>query len=412
MKKVRWKRAGILIACICAVAFFGMQIVLADVIDMDRAVTLTLNCICEDEPVPDIEFVIYRVASFDEEGSLSIVPGFDEYAITWLGTSTYGIQDVAETLDGYSQRDNLPIAVSGVTDENGILKIPAVAAISPGVYLCEARQLIKENATYTIEPFFVTLPYENEENEQEYHAEVYPKILREEERETVERSVVKIWKDEETLAGTTGNTAASDTDAEGTEDSKADNAGGTAENAAEDGTEADAAADTKTEGRPKQIEAQLLRNGKVYETVTLSAENNWRYTWPELDAEQEWLVVEKDVPENYTVITDLQDTTFVITNTKEETPTLTPGPTVTPVPSGTLTPTVTPEASGTPTPTVTPGASGTPTPIPTTDVPSGGTPTSSGKLPQTGLLWWPIPFLAIAGLALFIVGWLRHRKDL
>lgn len=29
-------------------------------------------------------------------------------------------------------------------------------------------------------------------------------------------------------------------------------------------------------------------------------------------------------------------------------------------------------------------------------------------LPQTGQLWWPVPLLACAGLALFLVGWLRR----
>lgn len=44
-------------------------------------------------------------------------------------------------------------------------------------------------------------------------------------------------------------------------------------------------------------------------------------------------------------------------------------------------------------------ASGTPKPnIPT------------GKLPQTGQLWWPVPILAIAGILFVIFGWYRERR--
>ena len=32
-------------------------------------------------------------------------------------------------------------------------------------------------------------------------------------------------------------------------------------------------------------------------------------------------------------------------------------------------------------------------------------------LPQTGLLWWPVPLLAALGMALFVMGWLRRRHD-
>jgi len=32
-------------------------------------------------------------------------------------------------------------------------------------------------------------------------------------------------------------------------------------------------------------------------------------------------------------------------------------------------------------------------------------------LPHTGQLWWPVPVLAFAGLALFGFGWMRRRRD-
>lgn len=36
--------------------------------------------------------------------------------------------------------------------------------------------------------------------------------------------------------------------------------------------------------------------------------------------------------------------------------------------------------------------------------------TSASRLPQTGLLWWPVPLLATGGLGLVLLGLLRRRK--
>lgn len=67
--------------------------------------------------------------------------------------------------------------------------------------------------------------------------------------------------------------------------------------------------------RPAQISLALLRDGEVYVTVDLSAENGWRYTWENLDISSEWNVVETSSIARYKVNIDLQGTTFVVTLT-------------------------------------------------------------------------------------------------
>ncbi|KIR03186.1 hypothetical protein P261_02001 [Lachnospiraceae bacterium TWA4] len=37
-------------------------------------------------------------------------------------------------------------------------------------------------------------------------------------------------------------------------------------------------------------------------------------------------------------------------------------------------------------------------------------PKPPSRLPQTGLLWWPVPILACAGLVLFMIGWIIKRR--
>ena len=106
--------------------------------------------------------------------------------------------------------------------------------------------------------------------------------------------------------------------------------------------------------RPEMVFVQLLENGAVVDTVALSEENNWEHTWEGLDASSRWQVAETNVPDGYTVTVTLEGTLFVVTNTY-------PGKT-------------------------------------------------PSKLPQTGLLWWPVPLLACAGLALVIAGAAARRR--
>lgn len=111
--------------------------------------------------------------------------------------------------------------------------------------------------------------------------------------------------------------------------------------------------------RPQSVTVQLLRNGKAQETIKLSAENNWKYEWKALEGGYEWRVVEKDPPGAYTDSYRREGNTFIVTNTYK-----TPGST-----------------------------------------------TPDEALPQTGLLWWPVPLLAGAGMILCFVGWRRQRNE-
>ena len=123
--------------------------------------------------------------------------------------------------------------------------------------------------------------------------------------------------------------------------------------------------------RPKEIIVQLLRDGKVYDMVTLNKDNNWRYTWSGLGSSYTWTVVEKE-NSGYTVQVERDGITFVITNT------------------------YVPEESE---PTE-----------PTEPTPTKPTNPTKPNLPQTGQLWWPVPVLLIAGLLFVILGLIRRRR--
>lgn len=111
--------------------------------------------------------------------------------------------------------------------------------------------------------------------------------------------------------------------------------------------------------RPVQIMVQLLRDGMVRDTVMLTAGNGWAYTWENLEPGA-WQVIESPVPDGYQLErVEYSGELATIVNVKS------------------------------------------------------GTPSTGGdeKLPQTGLLWWPVPLLALAGMALFAIGWMRSKQS-
>ena len=66
---------------------------------------------------------------------------------------------------------------------------------------------------------------------------------------------------------------------------------------------------------PKSITVELLLNDEVIDTITLSKENNWKYTWIDLEKSDMYTVREKNVPRGYTVTYQKEDNSFIITNT-------------------------------------------------------------------------------------------------
>jgi len=80
--------------------------------------------------------------------------------------------------------------------------------------------------------------------------------------------------------------------------------------------------DNNNPNRPDSIKVNLLRNGEVVETVTLSAANGWDYNWYNLDASYIWSVQEVDVADGYTASVSRSGNTFTITNTLTTTSTI------------------------------------------------------------------------------------------
>lgn len=78
-------------------------------------------------------------------------------------------------------------------------------------------------------------------------------------------------------------------------------------------------------GRPDSVIVHLLRDGGEYEEIELNEENQWTYTWDNLDDRYEWSVKEK-VPKGYEAVYRTEDNTVFITNHKDYEPAPAPEP--------------------------------------------------------------------------------------
>ena len=341
MLKKRRRQLYIALVCLAAVISLLPRSARAiGRIDTDQPVSLTVRC-QKEQAVSGVRFSLYQVADVSGTAAFRLTGDFAGYPVSLDDLSSADWQALAGTLAAYAARDHLAPLDSGRTGSDGTLRFPQQQkSLLPGLYLVVGDSYTAGNRIYTPSPFLICLPNLDSETDMwVYDETVDPKYTWEtgdggdEGGGTVRRKVLKVWEDD------------------GAEDE-----------------------------RPESVTVQLLRNGKVYDTVTLSGKNRWSYEWSGLEQGDIWQVVEADVPEEYTVTVSREGVTFVVTNT------LTEEITDEPTPEGPL-PEV-PEEN-----------------IPDEPVPQGP------ALPQTGVLWWPVPLLACAGMALFLAGWARRRSE-
>lgn len=130
-------------------------------------------------------------------------------------------------------------------------------------------------------------------------------------------------------------------------------------------------ADDTESARPDSIQVTLYRDGAAYDTVSLTAEDDWMHSWVGLEDGHVWNVAEEAVPAGYEAAVVPLPNGFEITNTWR----------------GTTPPTDGDEG---------------------TDL--GEDPTPLNPAPQTGMVQWPIPVLAVSGALLIALGLFTGRR--
>lgn len=323
-------------------------------------------------------FRLYRVADVSADAAFTAVRDFQAYANRLSGQTAAGWRKLAQEMAADIAYYNISWLDRGHADSNGRLTF---SNLSTGLYLVTGERYEYDGKYYEPTPFLICLPNwekpsQNAAGSWNYNVSVKPKYTVSEDR-TVMRRVLKIWSD-------SGH----------------------------------------RDERPESVTVELLRNGVVWDTVTLSERTSWRYVWENLDNRYTWTVRERSVS-NYWPTYSQEGVTFTITNTYN------PGEPSSPPPGNN--PPGNPPSSP---PRLNPPDEETelddpdvplaPPPDEETelddpDVPLAPPPDEEVELddpdvpledlPQTGQLWWPVPMLAAGGMFLFLIGWARNRRE-
>ena len=328
--------------------------------DSGRTGSIAVLSYVDGKKVPDVKFNAWRIGDYDSStGEITISAGFKKYGLYFNPLDMDSVSRFTGSLYDYIRRDDVRLDYTAVSDSQGVALFENLEL---GAYLIASEVFERDGVEYKSSPMLVYIPNLNDFDELVYSAEVEAKFTGSripDKPGKISRRVLKTWDDQDDLDGL----------------------------------------------RPDEIEVDLLRNGKRYDTVVLNRTNQWRYVWDDLDERYDWSVVERTVPDGYESYVDYKGITFVIDNVHEperpEKPTP-PPPSVPPEENPPVT-TTTPNP-----PRTTPGG-----PPSTPDIPENPPPPppTTPKIPQTGQLWWPVPVLTIAGLAVLLVGVFVRRRD-
>lgn len=242
--------------------------------DPDGKASLTLQYSYEGQPYEGIEIQTYRVADVDARGKFKLSGNFADYQISLLGISSQTEwKEITSTLAAYVVADQIAPELVGVTDEAGRV---VFTDIQPGIYLTMGVQVENIRGLTVFESFLTVVPLPDENSDPGeilylYDVTAYPKC----ESfipgpDPIEYKVVKQWKD-----------------------------------------------NGYTEKRPEFVEVDIYKNGELQTTEKLSSENQWSYSWTAPDDGSEWVAVEREIPEGYTVTIVKEGSTIVITNVYE-----------------------------------------------------------------------------------------------
>lgn len=295
-------------------------------------------------PVPGARFDLFFVASVGNAGGSFTPSGdFKSCSADLNSADSETRRKTALTLYGCALRDGIKPLCSGVTDENGALTLPGENKnLSPGLYLLSPATAYVEGDCYVSAPCLIALPFYDESRGEYFRSvSLSPKFERFDASSDYgsKRTVIVEWHGDEKCINV----------------------------------------------RPRSVTVLLFRDGEVFDSVELNAENSWRHTWTDFDIRHCWIAVE-DGAVNYRVLADYTEAAIFINNIyypeQPQEETTAPG-------TGETT------------------ASEEPSDLP--EKPEN--PTRDGEeLPDTGVLWWPVTVFAGAGLLLFIAGWAILRR--
>lgn len=232
--------------------------------------SLTVSYCCNETEIQDLEVKLYRIAEVSADFQYTLTPTFASSGLVLDGIRTAGEWNVVRsTLEAYILAYNLAPEFTSLTNADGT---GSFVSLKTGMYLAIAGQAEENGVHYLFDSALISLPGLGPNGRWQYQVSVNAKgvaLPPVEPDEKVEFKVLKLWRGDE-----------------GRND------------------------------RPKSIEVEIFCNGSSYKTAKLSEENHWAYSWFAEDDGASWTVVERNVPQGYTMTVEKRQSTFVLTNTR------------------------------------------------------------------------------------------------
>lgn len=237
-----------------------------DLINTDQSCTLELKYAYDVLTFSDVSVELYQIATVSRDCQYAATEAFASCGLNFNGISSQSEWNtVRSTLDHFIAASAPAPVASQKTDAEGKV---VFTDLEPGLYFTSAVQLTHDGFRYYFASVLSALPELNQENAWDY--EVSAKCKPDVDNPTgedIQYKVLKLWKDE-------GN----------------------------------------EENRTESIEIDIIKDGQTVKTVVLSDDNDWSYSWYAEDDGSMWSVIERDIPEGYSMTVESRLTTFTVIN--------------------------------------------------------------------------------------------------
>ena len=268
-------RLVILLLCFCMVPIQAQAVSTADAkepISPQADCSLTVSYGYDGAAFAGYDVQLYKIAEVSADYQYTLTEAFAGTGLALNGIQSHSEWNVIRsTLEAYILAESIAPTQIEQTDASGQA---AFQNLKPGLYLASSLYVIEDDATCFFTSALVALPGLGADGLWQYQVaaaakpETLPPIEPDEE---ITLRVLKLWKGDE------GQNV-----------------------------------------RPRAIEVELFRDGSLYETVLLSEENHWSYSWAIQNDGATWKAVERNVPDGYIMTVAEKENTFVLTNTWDD----------------------------------------------------------------------------------------------
>jgi hypothetical protein len=270
------RKIGIIFILLC-LCFLSMpyQVMAASTSDAvepiipEKECSLTVSYCYGETAFSGVEVKLYRIAEVSVDFKYTLTQPFEASGLILDGIQTAGEWNVVRsTLETHILAYNISPEFTMVTNEEGQASF---GGLRTGMYLAIVSQVEGQDLHCRFDSALIALPGLGSDGRWQYQVSVYAKgevLPPIDPDEEVELKVLKLWRGDE-----------------------------------------------DRNDRPKSIEVEIFCNGTSYKTVTISEENHWTYSWSAKNDGSNWTVVERNVPQGYTMTVEERQSTFVLTNT-------------------------------------------------------------------------------------------------